>query len=56
MNQSFYEIVLEGNFMMVRGFIIGFMAATKQDGLYFFHRNTGIRRETLKSLYENFLN
>jgi hypothetical protein len=54
MKQSFYEIVLEGNFMMVRGFIIGFMAATKQDGLYFFHRKTGIRRETLKEFIREF--
>jgi len=54
MNQSFFEIVLEGNFMLVRGFVIGFLAATKQKGLYFFHRKAGIRRETLKEFLRDF--
>jgi hypothetical protein len=54
MNQSFYEVVLEGNFMLVRGFVIGFLSAIKPNGLFFFHRKAGIRRETLKEFLREF--
>jgi hypothetical protein len=54
MKQSFYEIVLEGNFMLVRGFVVGFLSAIKPGGLYFFHRKAGIRRETLKEFLRDF--
>ncbi|MBN1407514.1 MAG: hypothetical protein JW956_06990, partial [Calditrichaceae bacterium] len=54
MKQSFYEIVLEGNFMLVRGFVVGFLSAVKPNGLYFFHRKAGIRRETLKEFLRDF--
>lgn len=54
MNQAFYEIVLEGTFMLVRGFVVGFLSAAKPNGLYFFHRKSGIRRETLKEFLREF--
>ena len=54
MNQSFFEVVLEGNFMLVRGFVIGFLSAIKPNGLFFFHRKAGIRRETLKEFLRDF--
>jgi len=54
MKQSFYEVVLEGNFMLVRGFLIGFLSAKKPSGLFFFHRKSGIRRETLKEFLREF--
>ena len=54
MSQTFYEIVLEGNFMLVRGFVIGFLASVKPDGMHFFHRKAGIRRETLKDFLRDF--
>lgn len=54
MNQSFFEVVLEGNFMLVRGFVIGFLSAKKTTGLFFFHRKAGIRRETLKEFLREF--
>ena len=54
MSQHFYEIVLEGNFMLVRGFVIGFLASKKPGGSYFFHRKLGIRRETLKEFLKDF--
>lgn len=48
MARSFHEIVLEGPFMLVKGFLVGFLAGVKPDGRYFFHRKSGIHRETLK--------
>lgn len=54
MNQAFYEVVLEGNFMLVRGFVIGFLSSVKPKGLHFFHRKAGIRRATLKDFLREF--
>ncbi|MEJ2544491.1 MAG: hypothetical protein P8Y99_10530 [Calditrichaceae bacterium] len=54
MSQKFYEIVLEGNFMLVRGFVLGFLASEKPGGSFFFHRKSGIRRETLKEFLKEF--
>jgi len=54
MNQPFYEIVIEGPFMLVKGFVVGFLAGVKPDGEYFFHRKAGIRRETLKGFLREF--
>lgn len=42
------ELVIEGPFMLVKGFLLGFLATTRPDSKYFFHRKAGIRRETLK--------
>lgn len=54
MNQPFYEIVIEGPFMLVKGFVVGFLAGVKPGGEYFFHRKAGIRRETLKGFLREF--
>ncbi|MHB2154720.1 hypothetical protein ACX8XN_10020 [Calditrichota bacterium GD2] len=48
MERKFSEIVIEGPFMMVKGFLLGFLACKKPEGKYFFHRKENIRRETLK--------
>ncbi len=48
MGKKFSEIVIEGPFMMVKGFLLGFLSCKKPDGKYFFHRKENIRRETLK--------
>ncbi|MCD4691304.1 MAG: hypothetical protein K8R79_00195 [Calditrichales bacterium] len=48
MSHPFSEIVIEGPFMLVKGFLVGFLSAAKPDGKYFFHRKAGIHRETLK--------
>ncbi|APF20533.1 hypothetical protein Calab_1328 [Caldithrix abyssi DSM 13497] len=48
MGRKFSEIVIEGPFMMVKGFLLGFLACKKPKGKYFFHRKENIRRETLK--------
>ncbi len=48
MARKFSEIVIEGPFMLVKGFLLGFLSCKKPDGKYFFHRKANIRRETLK--------
>ena len=54
MSRTFSELVVEGPFMLVKGFVVGFLAGTKPDGEYFFHRKVGIRRETLKGFLKEF--
>jgi len=47
---------MEGPFLLVKGFLLGFLAGVKPDGRYFFHRRAGIRRDTfrefIKELFE----
>ncbi|HID39216.1 MAG TPA: hypothetical protein EYP36_06850 [Calditrichaeota bacterium] len=56
MSRTFHEIVMEGPFLLVKGFLLGFLAGVKPDGRYFFHRRAGIRRDTfrefIKELFE----
>lgn len=52
--RPFSEIVIEGPFMLVKGFLVGFLSCAKPDGQYFFHRKSGIRRETLKDFLKDF--
>ncbi|HGY56125.1 MAG TPA: hypothetical protein ENK44_10505 [Caldithrix abyssi] len=56
MSRSFHEIVMEGPFLLVKGFLLGFLAGVKPEGRYFFHRRAGIRRDTfrefIKELFE----
>jgi len=54
MSAKFSEIVIEGRFMMVKGFLLGFLSQAKADGKYFFHRKEGIRRETFKEMIKEF--
>ena len=48
MQKSFSELVIEGQFVLVKGFIMGFLHGSDQKFDYFFHRKHGIRRETFK--------
>ncbi len=56
MSTTFTEIVIEGRFLMVKGFMLGFLGCYKPDGKFFFHQKENIRRETfgefLKELFE----
>lgn len=54
MSKKYTEIVLEGNFMLAKGFLLGFLSNTKPDAKYFFHRKSGIRRETFRELLKEF--
>ena len=48
MQKSFSELVIEGQFVLVKGFIMGFLYGSDHEFDYFFHRKDGIRRETFK--------
>ena len=50
MQKNFSELVIEGQFILVKGFIMGFMHGSDHEFDYFFHRKHGIRRETFKEL------
>lgn len=56
MEKDFSEIVIEGPFVLVKGFLMGFLYGSNEDFKYFFHRKHGIRRETfrefIKELFE----
>jgi len=54
MKQNFSEIVIEGRFMLVKGFLLGFLSQKNPNGRYFFHRKSGIRRETFKDMLKQF--
>lgn len=54
MSKKYSEIVLEGNFMLAKGFLLGFLSNAKPDSKYFFHRKSGIRRETFRELLKDF--
>jgi hypothetical protein len=48
MQKSFSELVIEGQFVLVKGFILGFLHGSDHEFDFFFHRKYGIRRETFK--------
>ena len=48
MHKNFSELVIEGPFLLVKGFILGFLHGSEQEVEYFFHRKHGIKRETFK--------
>ena len=50
MSKKYSEIVIEGGFMLAKGFLLGFLSTAKPGSRYFFHRKHGIRRETFKEL------
>jgi hypothetical protein len=50
MGKAFSELVIDGHFILVKGFLMGFWSATEPQPEYFFHRNTGIHQETFKDL------
>lgn len=54
MSKQFSEIVIEGGFMLAKGFLLGFLSQQEGDTKYFFHRKSGIRRETFRELLKEF--
>jgi hypothetical protein len=54
MQKSFSELVIEGQFVLVKGFILGFLHGSNQEFDYFFHRKHGIRRETFREFIKEF--
>ena len=47
MSTPFTELIIKAPFMLVKGFLLGFMHGRNESFDYFFHRKAGIRRETL---------
>jgi hypothetical protein len=43
----FTELIIQAPFLLVKGFLLGFMHGRNESFDYFFHRKAGIRRETL---------
>jgi hypothetical protein len=50
MKTTFTELVIEGPFILVKGFLMGYWATQDHPPRYFFHRKAGIRRQTLRDL------
>lgn len=44
------ELVVEGPFILVKGFLVGFWSGSEPRPRYFLHRKAGIRRETLRDV------
>ncbi len=55
MQAKFTELVVSGSFALVKGFLLGFKGGTGTDFSYFFHRKSGIRRDTLAELLKEVL-
>lgn len=54
MGKKYSEIIIEGSFMLAKGFLLGFLSTSQDHGKYFFHRKSGIRRETFRELLKDF--
>ena len=54
MVQNFSEIVIKGPFFLVKGFLTGYSFGSDKIINYFFHRKSGIRRETLKDFIKEY--
>ena len=50
MRKTFSELVIDGHFVLVKGFLLGHWSSQDPQPQYFFHRNTGIHHETFKDL------
>lgn len=56
MEKTFSELIIKGNFTLVKGFLVGYLCGAAPDAVYFFHRKKGvIRRDTLMGLVKGFL-
>lgn len=55
MSKKFTELVIDGTFDLVKGFLLGFKCGTDTDFDYFFHQRSGIRRDTLAKLLKEVL-
>jgi len=51
----FYEIVIEGPFLMVKGFVFGLLEGSKKTGTVIFSRENNIKIETLSEILKEWL-
>lgn len=54
MPKTFSELVIEGPFLFVKGFIMGYKYSCNPNMDFFFHRKAGIKRETLKDVIQEY--
>ena len=50
MSTKFSEVIINAPFMLVKGFLMGYMQGTNKDFEYFFHRKHNIERESMGEL------
>ncbi|MBN1482312.1 hypothetical protein EH223_08925 [candidate division KSB1 bacterium] len=50
MSTQFSEVIIKAPFLMVKGFLMGYMQGAKKDFEYFFHRKHSIKRESMGEL------
>ena len=55
MEKAYTELVVAGPFALVKGFLMGFRCGSDREFSYFFHRKSGIRRDTLAELVKEVL-
>ena len=55
MEKAYTELVIAGPFALVKGFLMGFRYGSETEFGYFFHRKSGIRRDTLAELVKEAL-
>jgi hypothetical protein len=55
MGKAYTELVIAGPFALVKGFLMGFRYGSETEFGYFFHRKSGIRRDTLAELVKEAL-
>lgn len=55
MEKAYTELIIAGPFALVKGFLMGFRCGSDREFSYFFHRKSGIRRDTLAELVKEAL-
>jgi len=55
MRATYYELIIRSPFLLVKGFLMGYMHGRDESFKYFFHRKAGIRRETLGEILKEYL-
>lgn len=55
MAKPFVELVISSPFILFKGFLMGFLAGTGHNGLYYFNQRSGIETETLKDHLKSWL-
>ncbi len=55
MKETYTELIIKAPFFLVKGLLLGFMYGRGEEFNFFFHRKTGIRRETVGELVRELL-
>jgi hypothetical protein len=55
MSQQFSEVVIDAPFLLVKGFLMGYMQGRGSEFPYFFHHKHGIKHETLGEIVKEAL-